>query len=168
MALISKGIQLFYNYNGATAGPGFTTQPEASSPFGSAAYPVIGLQEIGELSVMGAGATRDKIEITTLADDKHVYTDGLIAESEQAGITFKFLFDANEFESLKLHGDWEQQQINLGKKAENLGVWIVALPDGTAFNMKATITDLKLDGAGVSAALTMSMTLTPYEAITLA
>lgn len=162
MAVISKGIKLFYTY-GELAGPGFTSEPDESGK----KYEVIGLQEIGELSAMGGGASRDKIEITTLADDKHVYTDGLIAESDASEITFKFLFDAAEFEGLKAHSDWEQNRIGLNEKAK-LGAWNVELPDGTVFNMKATITNLKLDGAGVNAALTMSMGLTPYETITLA
>ena len=162
MALISKGIRLFYNYTGML-GPGFKTE---ATDIGANAFELVGLQEIGELSAMGAGASRDKIEITTLADDRHVYTDGLIAESDMAGITFKFLFDASDFAALKAHSDWEQSRISLGEKAQ-LGAWIVKLPDGTTFTMKATVTDAKLDGAGVNAALTMSVTLTPYEAIAL-
>lgn len=167
MALISKGIKLGYTYNGGASGPGFTAELDQSFGTGNNAYPVTGLQEIGELSVMGAGTTRDKIEITTLADDRHVYTDGLIAEGDLAGITFKLLFDAAEFEALKAHSDWEQNIISTQDKT-SLGTWLIQLPDSTIFSMKATITDLKLDGAGVNAALTMSMTLTPYEAIALA
>ena len=163
MALISKGIELFYSY-GEIVGPGFPTE---AATIGENAYQVINLQEIGELAGLGAGSTRDKIEITTLADDRHVYTDGLIAESDMAGITFKFLFDKAEFTALQEHATWEQDRISAGEKAK-LGSWIVKLPDNTKFTMKATVTDLKLDGAGVNAALTMSMALTPYEAITVA
>jgi hypothetical protein len=163
MALISKGIELFYNYSGVSGG-GFGADNKATD-IGANAYKMPGLQEIGDLSGLGAGTSRDKIEITTLADDRHVYTDGLIADSDMDGITFKFLFDAEIFRLAKAHADWEQSQIALGMKDENLGEWIVRLPDGATFSMKATVSELKLDGAGVGAALTMTMSLTPYEEI---
>jgi hypothetical protein len=163
MALISKGIELFYNYSGVMGG-GFGADNKAAD-ISANAYKLPGLQEIGELSGMGGGLSRDKIEITTLADDRHVYTDGLIAESDASEISFKFLFDAEIFRLAKAHADWEQSQISIGNKEEGLGEWIVRLPDGATFTMKATVTNLKLDGAGVGAALTMSMGLTPYETI---
>lgn len=162
MALISKGIELFYNYSGVM-GPGFGADYKDAT-VGNNAYKIPGLQEIGELSGLGSGTTRDKIEITTLADDRHVYTDGLIAESDASAISFKFLFDTEIFRLVQAHANWEQEQISLGTK-ENLGEWIVKLPEGSTFTMKATVTDLKLDGAGTNAALTMSMGLTPYETI---
>lgn len=164
MALISKGIQLFYVY-GTIAGPGFKTEaPEVDNK----AYELVGLQEVGEIGALSGTNSRDKIEITTLADDRHVYTDGLIADNgEMSGITFKFLFDALDFDGIQKHAAWEQDRISKeGRDA--LGSWIVKLPDGTKFTMKATITEAKLDSASVNSALTMSVTLTPYEAIEIA
>lgn len=164
MALISKGIQLFYAY-GELSGPGFKTE---APDMGTNAYELVGLQEIGELSGLGTATSRDKIEITTLADDRHVFTDGLIADAgDMAGISFKLLFDATDFDAIQNHAEWEQTKIGNGEKAK-LGSWIVRLSDGTKFTMKATVTDIKLDGAGVNAALTMSLTLTPYEVISFA
>lgn len=162
MALISKGIELFYNYSGVMGG-GFGADNKDTT-VGNNAYKIPGLQEIGELSGMNGGTTRDKIEITTLADDKHVYTDGLISESDASAISFKFLFDTTVFKLVQTHADWEQLLISANNK-DGLGEWIVKLPEGSTFTMKATVTDLKLDGAGTNAALTMSMSLTPYESI---
>jgi hypothetical protein len=167
MALISKGIKLYYKPK--TLGPDWAAMPE--TPDETYGYELPGLQEIGELSTFGGGFTRDKIEVTTLADDRHVYTDGLISESDMAGITFKFLFDAGLFKWFKDWQNYVEQMAGLegapATRAEQNN-WFVVLPDGTAFNMKADITDAKLDGAGVGAALTMTATLTPFEAITVA
>jgi hypothetical protein len=168
MALISKGIKLYINPK--VAGPDWNPDATADK-HETYGMELGGLQEIGELSTFGGGMTRDKIEITTLADDRHVYTDGLIAESEHAGISFKFLFDADLFKWFKTYQDYVEQMASVegapATRAEQLN-WFVVLPDGTAFNMKANITDAKLDGAGVGAALTMTVTLTPFEAITVA
>ena len=164
MALISKGIKLYIKPK--VAGPDWDPSAVEHETYGTE---LPGLQEIGELSTFGGGFTRDKIEITTLADDRHVYTNGLIAESDYAGITFKFLFDAALFKWFKEFQDHIETMANSegapATRAEQNN-WFVVLPDGTAFNMKADITDAKLDGAGVGAALTMTVTLTPFEAIT--
>lgn len=164
MALISKGIKLYINPK--QMGPDWNDTHQ--TPHATYGYELPGLQEIGELSLFGGGQSRDKIEITTLADDKHVYTDGLISESDQPGITFKFLFDASLFEFFKNHQEYVDLMASTpdapATRAEQ-NVWFVVLPDGSAYKLLADITDAKLDGAGVGAALTMSMTLTPFDSI---
>lgn len=170
MALISRGIELYF-VQGSMAGP---------APAGVQKDEVIGgfllsgLQEVGELSGLGAGVARDKIEVTTLADDKHVYVDGIQSDSDLAGITFKFLMDTKLFAFFKNLADYQQTLISTGDILDDK--FLVRIPTGKAddaitystFTMKANVTDLKMDGAGVNAALTMSVTLTPREAITLA
>lgn len=167
MALISKGIKLYYK----AAAPGPTPYPTEildKNTHETYGWDLLGLQEIGELSSMGGGVTRDKIEVTTLADDKHVYAEGLITESDASGITFKFLFEPELFTWFGALQENIEQYMNSDGHSytrESVGHWHVVLPDGTTFKMHATITDAKLDGAGVGAALTMTVTLTPFMPI---
>lgn len=164
MALISKGIELYFKEG--QAGPDFSANPTTHDEYG---WLIPGLQEIGEISTFGGGNTRDKIEITTLADDKHVYTEGLLAESDMSGITFKFLFDADVYAWFGALAKNIETLVGSGQARETVaGTWYVKLPDKTVFTMKATITDAKLDGAGTNSALTMTLTLTPFKAITVA
>ena len=166
MALISKGIKLYINPK--VAGPDWNADATADK-HATYGMELPGLQEIGELSMFGGGFSRDKIEITTLADDRHVYTDGLLTESDPSGITFKFLFDSDLYVWFFQYQEYVEQMASTpgapATRAEQLN-WHVVLPDGTAFNMRANITDAKIDGAGVGAALTMTLTLTPFEQIT--
>ena len=74
MAVISKGITLSYGTNDS-----FT--------------PLTNLQEIPEL-----GGKVEAIEITTLADEAHKYTDGL--KNYGDSLPFKFLYDEVQFTTL--------------------------------------------------------------------
>ena len=69
MAVISKGIKLSYKNGG-----------------GSSYTDLTNLQEIPEL-----GGDSEAIEITTLADSAHMYTDGILNYGDSLG--FKFLYD---------------------------------------------------------------------------
>ena len=170
MALISKGIELYF-IQGSMAGPAPAGVTKDETVGG---YVLSGLQEVGELAGLGAGVSRDKIEVTTLADDKHVYVDGIQSDSEMSGITFKFLFDTKLFTFFKNLADYQQTLISTGDVLDDS--FKVRIPTGknediitySTFTMEANVTDLKMDSAGVNAALTMSVTLTPREAITLA
>ena len=103
------------------------------------------LQEIPEL-----GGTAEAIEITTLADPAHMYTDGI--KNYGDSVAFKFLYDKAEY--AKLVND------------EATHVWKVVLPDGDAgadgtycnFLGKGSV---KLDGVGVNAALTYTLSVKP-------
>lgn len=157
MALISKGIKLYCN-------------PASELAFGTKSahgYELIGLQEVGEIAGIGAGSTRDKIEVTTLADDKHVYVDGIQAESDASAISFKFLFNDELFAFLKDVAA-EETAIRGGQAEGELPVYAVCIPAGAGyhtFSFKGYVSDLKLDSASVNSALTMSMSLTPAEEI---
>ena len=96
------------------------------------------LQEIAEL---GNNAP-EKIDVTVLSDEAKKSINGLVDTAQD--LTFKFLYETEQFEQLTgLTGSY---------------IWQVKLPDGTKATFDAT-PSVKLDGAGVSAALTYSLTL---------
>lgn len=120
MAVISKGITLAYG-----SGDTFTE--------------LTNLQEIPEL-----GGEVEAIEITTLADGAHMYTDGI--KNYGDSLAFKFLYEAEQFSTLNgLSGSHQ---------------WKVTLPDGEACTFGGTCS-VKLDGVGVAAALTYTLAIKP-------
>ena len=124
MAVISKGIKLSYK-----SGEAFTA--------------LTNLQEIPEL-----GGEKESIEITTLEDAAHTYTDGLINYGDS--LAFKFLYASEQFSTLNgLSGVQE---------------WKVELPDGEACTFSGSCS-VKLDGVGVNAALTYTLNIKPNSAM---
>ena len=121
MATISKGITLKYKDN-----EGIETI-------------LTNLQEIPEL-----GGDTEAIEITTLADSAHKYTDGI--KNYGDSLSFKFLYENNQFMQLS----------NINGSAD----WIVILPDGASCSFGGTCA-VKLDGVGVNAALTYTLNIKP-------
>ena len=116
MATISKDIKLFYGDVELT-----------------------NLMEIPEL-----GGEVEAIEITTLADAAHVYTDGL--KNYGDSLAFKFLYEKEQFATLNgLTGSQE---------------WKVELPDGATCEFGGTCS-VKLDGAGIATALTYTLSIKP-------
>ena len=116
MAVISKGIKLYY---------GDTELKD--------------LQEIAEL-----GGDVEAIEITTLADAAHTYTDGI--KNYGDSLAFKFLYEKEQYMELQ----------NLKGSQE----WKVELPDGTTCTFGGTCS-VKLAGVGVNAALTYTLNIKP-------
>lgn len=133
MAVLSKGIQLSYKQGS-----------------GSTYTALTNLQEIPEL-----GGDADAIEITTLADAAHRYTDGLLSYGDS--LAFKFLYDQEQFATLDgLTGEID---------------WKVELPDGEdgALDTAATFSGkarVKLDGVGTNAVLTYTLNIKPSTEIT--
>lgn len=121
MATISKGIKLSYKVGEADF------------------VELTNLQEIPEL-----GGTSEAIEITTLADAAHMYTDGILNYGDS--LAFKFLYENEQF--LALH-----------ELEESVG-WKVELPDATTCTFSGTAS-VKLDGVGVNAALTYTLEVKP-------
>ena len=116
MAVISKGITLSYGDKALT-----------------------NLQEIPEL-----GGEVEAIEITTLADSAHTYTDGI--KNYGDSLAFKFLYEDEQFAELNaLTGSQ---------------TWKVTLPDGTTCTFGGT-SSVKLDGVGVNSALTYTLSVKP-------
>lgn len=97
------------------------------------------LQEIPDI-----GGNTDAIEITTLADAAHVYTDGLISYGDS--LAFKFLYEKEQFTTL-----------NGLKSACD---WKVELPDGAACSFTGT-SSVKLDGVGTNNVLTYTLAIKP-------
>jgi hypothetical protein len=120
MAVISKDIKLSYG-----SGDAFTELTD--------------LMEIPEL-----GGEVEAIEITTLADAAHVYTDGL--KNYGDSLAFKFLYAKEQFATLDaLTGSHS---------------WKVELPDGATCTFDGTCS-VKLDGVGVNAVLTYTLAIKP-------
>lgn len=126
MATISKGITLGYK-NGS------------SSSF----VELTNLQEIPEL-----GGETEAIEITTLADAAHKYTDGI--KNYGDSLAFTFLYEKEQFTTLQSLGEV---------------TWKVTLPDDTtcSFSGKGSV---KLAGVGVNAALTYTLSIKPSSDMT--
>jgi hypothetical protein len=125
MAVISKGITLSYKN-------------------GSEFVALADLQEIPEL-----GGETEAIEITTLADAAHMYTDGI--KNYGDSLAFKFLYNTEQFELL-----------NSLTGAQD---WLVALPDGASCTFGGTCS-VKLDGVGVNSALTYTLAIKPNSVMT--
>ena len=120
MAVISKGIKLLLGEKALT-----------------------NLQEIPEL-----GGDTEAIEITTLADAAHMYTDGILNYGDN--LAFKFLYEQEQFAELAALSGTQQ--------------WAVELPNGEkcSFNGSCSV---KLDGVGVNAALTYTLAIKPNSAM---
>lgn len=101
------------------------------------------LQEIPEL-----GGTRESIEITTLGDDAHMYTDGILNYGDN--ISFKFLYEKEQFTTL-----------NALKGTQNI---VVTLPDASTCTFTGTCS-VKLDGVGINAPLTYTLNVKPNSAM---
>lgn len=121
MATISKGIKLSYK----TGSESFVE--------------LTNLQEIPEL-----GGDAEAIEITTLADAAHMYTDGI--KNYGDSLAFKFLYEKAQFTTLN--------------GLTNTIEWKVELPDGASCTFSGTCS-VKLDGVGVNAALTYTLSVKP-------
>ena len=116
MAVISKGIKLYH-----------------------ADKALEDLQEIPEL-----GGDAEAIEITTLADAAHMYTDGILNYGDS--LAFKFLYAKEQFATLAgLEGSQQ---------------WKVELPDASTCSFSGSCS-VKLDGVGVNAALTYTLSIKP-------
>lgn len=120
MAVISKDIQLLL---------------KQSSDYTN----LLNLQEIPEL-----GGDTEAIEVTTLADAAHVYTDGL--KNYGDSLAFKFLYEKEQFMMLNAL-DGEQE-------------WVVVLPDEARCSFSGSCS-VKLDGVGINAALTYTLSIKP-------
>ena len=103
------------------------------------------LMEIPEL-----GGSVDAIEITTLAHSEHRYTKGLLNFGDS--LEFKFLYDGTEFGFMQSLTEYFSVS------------WKVELPDGEtcAFTGPCSV---KLDGVGVNAALTYTLSIMPDSAM---
>ena len=127
-AVISKGIKLAYK----------------ASASASTYTDLTDLQEIPDL-----GGESEAIEITTLDDAAHMYTDGILNYGDS--LSFKFLYKKTQFNTLTgLDGSIS---------------WRVTLPDNTACTFTGT-SSVKLDAVGVNNALTYTLAIKPDSEMT--
>ena len=123
--MISKGIKLFYGAEDATT-------------------ELTNLQEIPEL-----GGESESVEITTLADEAHMYEEGI--KNYGDSLPFKFLYEKEQFTALDALTGTQH--------------WKVQLPDGATCSFTGT-GSVKLDGVGVNAALTYTLSIKPNSKMT--
>lgn len=121
---------------------GYSTTAE-SGPFTN----LTNLQEVPDLS----NGERETIEITTLADSERKYMGGLYGGSE--GLEFKFLYEKEQFLTLNQ------------MTTENY--WQIKISDGLTCTFKGTC-GARLDGQGIGAALTYTLTIIPTSKLTFA
>lgn len=102
------------------------------------------LQEIPEISTEA-----ESLETTVLSDVAHTYCNGIKNYGDSLG--FKFLYDKATFTTLNGLGD-------------DVVDWKVTLPDGEACTFSGTAS-VKLDGVGVNAVLTYTLSVKPASEI---
>ena len=125
MATISKGIKLSYKASGDT----YTE--------------LTNLQSIPDM-----GGSADSIEITTLADAAHTYTNGILDYGDS--LEFVFLYEKEQFTTLNaLTGSKD---------------WKVELPDSSTCSFSGSAS-VSLTGVGVNEALTYTLSIKPDSAM---
>ena len=125
---LSKGIKLSYKSGSASSYTDLTN-----------------LQEIPDI-----GGSADSVEVTTLADDAHMYINGLLDYGDS--LDFTFLYDKTQFTTL----DGLSGSVS----------WKVTLPGtgGAAATFDAE-PSVRLNGVGVNDAITYTLSLKPSSAI---
>ena len=166
MAFISKGAELVFNTKVNTSS---TTSAGEVIMIGDAiqntleendwAFP--GLQEIGAINIAGAGGSYDQIEVTTLADNKHKYVDGLIADasSNSNQIACKFLYDPELFKAFNDILDVEMS----GKYKEHSAYAITIPENGGYFAIEADIASVQMESITTNNALTFTVTFAVHD-----
>ncbi len=101
------------------------------------------LMEIPEL-----GGTADSVEVTVLADSAHRYIKGLLNYGDS--LDFKFLYEKEQFSDLNA--------------LTGVQSWKVSLPDSATCTFSGECS-VKLDGVGVNAALTYTLSIKPSSAM---
>lgn len=174
MALFTRGIALWYKSTTEDAIKANIPGSTKSEAWGTM---IDGLQEVGELQAgAAASAGYDKIEVTTLMDNKHQYIDGLLAdEGEASSIDFTLLYDKDIYAGLL-----EAAESESGYDAAALGSfkgskYFVTIPhtsgkfstntsENSVFAIQG-LTSVKVNGASVNGAMTMTLTVTPVAPI---
>lgn len=101
------------------------------------------LQEIPAI-----GGTAESIEVTTLASVAHEYTNGILNYGDS--LAFKFLYAKEQFATLAAVAEAVE--------------WRVELPDGASCTFSGSCS-VALDGVGVNAALTYTLSIKPNSAM---
>ena len=110
----------------------------------------IELTNLQEVPDLGNGE-RETIEVTTLADSERRYIGGLYAGSE--GLEFKFLYEKEQFMTLNAMAD--------------VASWKIEISDGLTCSFDGSCA-VRLDGQGVSSAITYTLTVIPTSKLVFA
>ncbi len=110
----------------------------------------IELDNLQEVPDLGNGE-RETIEVTTLADAERKFIPGLYAGSE--GLEFKFLYEKEQFMTLN------------GMSDE--ATWKIEISDGLTCSFNGSC-GVRLDGQGVSSAITYTLTVIPTSKLVFA
>lgn len=161
MAVITRGIELYHDKVGNTLELEYTN----STYVDGKGVLVPGLQEVSELYAGSASSERDKIEVTTLADDEHVFVDGIQAEGSNDSLTFKLLYEPSLFGGFQAVIAQEQNLAAVAGNgyADKCSKYRVRIPNGTGYSEFVIYgtSSIKLDSAAVNSAMTMTLTVTP-------
>lgn len=168
MALITKGISMTWDETVNATRPSSTVISliKTGNPhYKDGVFTFYNLMEIGEIGVNSAGASGyDQIEVTTLADHKHMFVDGLLANNSDSAdeITLKFLFTPELFDTVnkivELEGNDLAFDSTSGLTARE-SIYKFNIPNGGAFTVEGTFANLKMDSAAVNSALTFTVAL---------
>lgn len=163
MAFISTGAKLIWNgnSNSDTAAGNVMFVGEAIDNLMGADSSFPGLQEIGAINIAGAGGSYDQIEVTTLADNKHVYVDGLISDASSGSneISCKFLYEPILFKAFK---DILDEESNPGEKKPYAN-YVISIPEGGHFKINAAISSVNLETVSTNSALTFTVSFAVRE-----
>ena len=154
MATISKGITLK-----VVTADCYTEDGRIVPMSGMSPIEFTNLLEIPEIGSSDAGF--EQIDITTLADSKMKYMNGLESASEPEALEFKFLYDKAQFQKCQNAG-WESNYgtWNEGHTSMSAAQWTITLPDGSTCSFVGK-SSVRLEGVGVNAALTYILSVTP-------
>ena len=128
---------------------------------------LLGVLEIGELAASAeAIGLYDKIEVTTLADTKHMYIDGLLAENDTSGntIAMKFLYHPGLWKSV---ADDNAYTSDVSGKEPQKQTFTIVVPGGKSFSFEGQITKMTMDSITNNSALTMTFEVSPTSQIEL-
>ena len=164
MAYISKGLTLEFAKDNPRRGAMsayWQTLVTAGKAEADSKMILPGLQEVGALTIVGAASgSYDQIEVTTLADSKHQYVDGLMTDADNGDntIDFKFLYDPDLFQAFV-----GTASLDGSANFDTYNTWIVEIPEGGQFHLVATIASVNMDSVSTNSALTFVATLKIHE-----
>lgn len=165
MALITKGIAMTWAETANTGKPSYAAinalMKDDTNHYREGVFTFYNLMEIGEINANPGAASSgyDQIEVTTLADSRHMFVNGLVANDADSSnqITFKFLYEPKLFgmfdELIKGEGYVEEAEI------APESIYNITIPNGGKFTVTGSFSDLKLDSAAVNSALTFTVAL---------
>ena len=166
MALITKGITMTWDETANSNKPSHTIMTALgkndTAHYSDGVYTFYNLMEIGEINANPGAASSgyDQIEVTTLADSKHMFVNGLVANDAGSvnEITLKFLYEPKLFNLLNeiiiAEGIMEEDGV-----VDAASTYLIKIPNGGKFTVKGTFGNLKLDSATVNSALTFTVGL---------